>query len=403
MSFRRHKSQCEEAHNPWEREPKKPRCSREVIQKLENSNLMRQKFNVYPQNLHLDIYTKKAALKASPSVVSLESHSGEGVILQSSGVIIENVNTCSIVLTSANLLKCFTSRNFEADDVKVIVHLSSGRSLNGQIEAYNFYYNIAAIKIQSDTQLPTASLVQLKDAITVDPCKLHVDVTLVPHLSSFDLVPGDAVIALGRFIEPYDIMVAPGEFSIDSCQYDCKELFMASCRVTECGIGGPLINHNGEVIGICLRDGVYTAFLPINIASMWWQHYKKYRRNKDIKRRRNKKNRHLRLPCLGMEATNLYAIPVRVAERIIQKFPDVLKGVIVDKVVPGSSAESAGIKHGDVIIQFAGKKIESLLELFESTWNKVGESVEVTVLRTSNDGPLHLSMVVNEAPPEPAE
>lgn len=56
-----------------------------------------------------------------------------------------------------------------------------------------------------------------------------------------------------------------------------------------------------------------------------------------------------------------------------------------------------------LLFNLLAKKIESLLELFESTWNKVGESVEVTVLRTSNDGPLHLSMVVNEAPPEPAE
>lgn len=70
------------------------------------------------------------------------------------------------------------------------------------------------------------------------------------------------------------------------------------------------------------------------------------------------------------------------------------------EVVPGSSAESAGIKHGDVIIQFGGKRIQSLLELFESAWNKVRESVEVTVIRACNDGPLHLSMVVNEATSE---
>ncbi|KAF3670105.1 hypothetical protein FXO37_08708 [Capsicum annuum] len=150
MSFRRHKSKCEEAHNPWEREPKKPHCS---------------EFNVYPQNLHLNIDTKKAALKDSPYVVSLESHSG-------------------------------------------------GRSLNDQIEVYYFHYNIAAIKIQSDTPFPTASLVQLKDAITVDPCKLHVDVFLVTYSNSFDLVLGDAVIALRLFIEPYDIMAAPDEFRL---------------------------------------------------------------------------------------------------------------------------------------------------------------------------------------------
>ncbi|KAF3668072.1 hypothetical protein FXO38_08281 [Capsicum annuum] len=94
------------------------------------------------------------------------------------------------------------------------MHLSGGRSLNDQIEVYYFHYNIAAIKIQSDTPFPTASLVQLKDAITVDPCKLHVDVFLVTYSNSFDLVLGDAVIALRLFIEPYDIMAAPDEFRL---------------------------------------------------------------------------------------------------------------------------------------------------------------------------------------------
>ncbi|KAG5568824.1 hypothetical protein H5410_064170 [Solanum commersonii] len=66
------------------------------------------------------------------------------------------------------------------------------------------------------------------------------------------------------------------------------------------------------------------------------------------------------------------------------------------KVLPGSSAESAGIKHNDVIIQFGGKRIQSFLELFETMWNNVGESVELVVIRTSHDVPAHLSMVVEE-------
>lgn len=97
-----------------------------------------------------------------------------------------------------------------------------------------------------------------------------------------------------------------------------------------------------------------------------------------------------------MEVTNLYAARLRILERIISKFPDVLKGVIVEEVLPGSSAESAGIKPNDVIIQFGGKRIQSFLELFENMWNNVGESVELVVIRASHDVPVHLSMVVEE-------
>ncbi|XP_059286347.1 putative protease Do-like 14 [Lycium ferocissimum] len=391
MEFHNYKRKWAEAFTPWKREPKEAPYNPDVIRKSTPLSTEEQDVFLYPPNRHLNIHTKRAALKVSKSVVSLESYSGEKEIFQCSGTIIESVNTYSIILTTASLLRCSTSRNSIADKIKVIVHLFDGRSFDGQIESYDFHYNVAAIKIQSDTPLPIASLAHLSDSITIDSSQLRVTeeklFQLRSHSNSFDLIPGDSVIALSRFYtKPYKIRAAPGEFSIDRCDYDdfdCKELFMASCKIMRCGIGGPLINRYGEVIGICFQDLGSIAFLPINIASMWWEHYKKSRQS--------------RRPWLGMEVTNLYAAGLEILERIISKFPDVLKGVIVEEVVPGSSAESAGIKHNDVIIQFGGKRIQSFLELFENMWNNVGESVELTVIRASHDVPVHLSMVVEEA------
>ncbi|XP_047263454.1 putative protease Do-like 14 isoform X5 [Capsicum annuum] len=313
-------------HPAWKREAKQPRYSQEIFgeimdefEKSRNSLPCQVMFNLYPQNENIDIYTKRASLKASPSVVFLQFFSGEDATCECSGFIIESTNTYTIILTAA-------STSFETDDTKVIVHVSDGRSFDGQIEAYDLHYNIAAIKIQLDTPLPTASLAYLDDSITIDPSHnvKEESFQLRPHSSSFNIIPGDLVIALGRFIRhPYfqghSIMAAPGLF------------------------------------------------------------------------------RKTRRPWLGMEVTNLYAAPIEILERIIQKFPDVLKGVIVEEVAPGSSAEAAGIKYNDVIIQFGGKRIECVLELFESTWNKVGELVKLVVIRASDDVPVHLSMVLDEA------
>lgn len=49
----------------------------------------------------------------------LRSLSGEEEIFQCSGTIIESFNTYSIILTTASLLRCSTSRNSIADNVKV--------------------------------------------------------------------------------------------------------------------------------------------------------------------------------------------------------------------------------------------------------------------------------------------
>ncbi|XP_027770245.1 uncharacterized protein LOC107010121 isoform X1 [Solanum pennellii] len=303
---------------PWKRAPKahRPDVERESM----NNKPKRRRFYLYPQNRHLDAYTNRAALTVSRSVVSLESYSGEEMIFQCSGTIVDSVDTCNIILTTASLLRCSTNRNSVVDNIKVIVHLFDGRSFDGHIESYDFHYNIAAIKIQLDTLLPVASLAYLNDSIVIDPSQLQgsekKSFQLRPHSNSFDLFPGVSIIALGRLNrKPYDIMAAPGEFS------------------------------------------------------------------------------QSRPPWLGMEVTNLYAANLELLERIIPKLPDVLKGVIVEEVVPGSSAESAGVKHNDVIVHFGGTRIHSFLELFENMWNNVGESMELAVIRASHDVPVHLRMV----------
>ncbi|KAF3624361.1 hypothetical protein FXO38_30315 [Capsicum annuum] len=354
MNLDSYKRKRKDAFTPWKREP--PYSPDDVRESITLSR-KEQSFYLYPQNRYLDVYTKSAALRVSTSVVSLESYSGEEEIFQCSGTIIESFNTYSIILTTASLLRCSTSRNSIADN------------------------------IQSDTPLPSASLAHISDSITIDPIQLRGTEEKCPHSNSVELIPGDAVIAVGRFYKkPFDITAATGEFSIGRCDnddyFDCKELFVATCRIIRCGIGGPLINRYGEVIGMCFHDPGAIAFLPINIASIWWEHYKKYGQS--------------RRPWLGMEVTNLYTADLDILENIIPKFPDVLKGVIVEEVVPGSSAESAGIKHNDVIIQFAGKRVHSFLELFENMWNNVGESVELAVIRSSHDSPVQLSMVVEE-------
>ncbi|KAG8612192.1 hypothetical protein MANES_S095408v8 [Manihot esculenta] len=359
---------------------------------LMNHALKRPKFAalLVKHNICLDMYSKRAVLKASPSIVGLISYSGKEEIFQGSGTIIESDGNSGVILTSATLIRCRMGRNSVADDVKVVAHLSNGHSFDCQILAFDFHYNIAALKIQSesDAPLPTACLAHLDDSISVDPNQLYIreekPFQLRPHSKSFNLIPGDTLIALGRyFIKPYDVMATTGEFSLDCCEYDCKELLRVNCQITRCGIGGPFINYYGEVMGICFHDMGFTPFLPINVASKWWEHYKRCGEP--------------RRPWLGMEVTNLYAADVDILEKIVQKFPNVFKGVIVEEVMAGSSADSAGISPNDVIVQFGGKTIKSFLELFEAMWDKVGDPVEVIVIRASNSVPLRLSMVVDEA------
>ncbi|XP_050237530.1 putative protease Do-like 14 [Mercurialis annua] len=376
--------------SPWRREEKIVPYTPEEWDCMKHT-LKQYKFAAYNENQHLDIYTKRAALKAAPFVVSLVAYIGEEMLYQSSGTIIESDDVSSVILTSANLITCPPTKTLTPDNIKVLVYLKDGRSFHGEVLTFNPHYNIAAIRIQSNAHLPTASMRHLDDSITIDSSQLHFPeektFQLRPHSNSYNLLPGDRLFAIGRyFVKPYDIMIAPGEFCLGRCDYDCKELFRASCNISRCGIGGPLINYNGEVVGICFYNCSCTPFLPINVVSKWWNQYKT--------------NGITRQPYLGIELTNLYAAKLYVMEEIIQKFPNICKGVIVEEVIPGSVADLAGIRPKDVIIEFGGKTVHGFLELIELMWDKVGDSVELVVLRASDGSSLKLSMLVEEATPD---
>ncbi|KAL8154546.1 hypothetical protein AgCh_000058 [Apium graveolens] len=65
-----------------------------------------------------------------------------------------------------------------------------------------------------------------------------------------------------------------------------------------------------------------------------------------------------------------------------------------------SPAYHSGICDFDVIVEINGVVVQSTLEFFEKTWDKVGESVELKVLRESTGGQLNISTAIGEVTPE---
>lgn len=367
-----------------------------------------------------DISTKVAVAIASPSVVtvltrgvpakmakyyhwwwSCPKEKGKDIIFWGSGTIIEceedvvtHAYLCTII-TAASLFE--RTNGLEPHQIQVDVYLSENNKLFcGKVLACDFHYNLAAIQIRTDSPLPIATLRDLDDVLPIHPIDYPQERSfkLLPYSNSFKIFPGTKIISLWRSTIPHNALrFYSAVFGTTSLKggLDFDELYwirdpngQAEPNIREKVCGGPIINCSGEVIGIAFYG---SPFLPSNIISRWWKHFKTCRQ--------------YRRPWLGMKFANLHSMRLELLGDFIRKFPNINTGVVVTEAPEDSPAYCSGIRAKDVIVECNGKSVCSKMELFDIIWDKVGESVEVTVLRASGDGEkFKLSLTVGETPPD---
>ena len=137
--------------------------------------------------------------------------------------------------------------------------------------------------------------------------------------------------------------------------------------------GGPLVNLNGEVVGISTMPPEQTAgyfvislAIPINV----------------VKKATEDLIKHGRITRGWLGVT---AQPVT---RELQKAIGLKNnlGALVSDIEPGSSAASAGIKSGDVITKYNGKKIKNILHLRSLVkGSEINKKVEMVVIRDGKE------------------
>lgn len=295
-----------------------------------------------------------AAQKVLPSMVSIKveydvnyfgmtkatTGSGSGVIISEDGYILTNNH----VISSAD-----SSSFYQVSDAKSITVKIYGDETEypAEIVGTDSQTDLAVLKIDK-TGLQTA---ELGDSSSVQI--------------------GEFVLAIGN---PYnlDFSVTAGiisalnrEMTVDSTTY---KVIQADCAINSGNSGGALVNSKGQVIGITTLklsgtgiEGVSFA-IPINDTISI---YKTLIEKGKISR-----------PFVGVSGLDIdEATAIR---------NGLTKGIYVDSVVSGSSAEKAGIKSGDVIVSFDGKDISTMDELNEIKNTKnIGDNVEIKFYRKS--------------------
>jgi serine protease Do len=314
----------------------------------------------------------KVAEDVSPSVVSINVNStntedsffygrqsyesqsaGTGIILSEDGLIVTNRHVIPANTTSVAVI---LSDGTQYDDVEIV----------GRDEFNDIAY------------------LQIKDAKDLKPAKLA---------DSDKARVGDAVVAIGNALGKFDTTVTSGIISglgrpiqAGSTEADTEvleNLMQTDAAINPGNSGGPLVNINGEVVGIntaVAGNAENIGFaIPIN----------------DVKSGITsvKNNGELVRPYLGV--------------RYIMLDPEIAKelGISVEQgalvsadagqraVVSGSPADKAGIKENDVIIKVNDTVIDENSSLVNTIGRfQVGEKVNLTIVRDGQEQVIEVTL-----------
>ena len=160
-----------------------------------------------------------------------------------------------------------------------------------------------------------------------------------------------------------------------------EDLIQTDATINPGNSGGPLINKNGEVLGInsvkiTSAEGIGFA-IPINII-------------KPIIEQLVSNGEYI-TPTLGMFAYDKDIVPY-----INQELTQNIKldtGIYVADVIRNSPAERSGMKRGDILLEIDGIKLEKMSELRTYIYSKkVGEKVNIKYIRGNKEYQISITL-----------
>jgi putative serine protease PepD len=262
--------------------------------------------------------------------VTPQQGAGTGIVISSDG----------LVLTNAHVISGATSIKVRTIDGKV----RDGRVLGAVTTA-----DVALVKMNDASDLQTATLGRSSGLAVGD------DGIAVGNALGLG---GDPTVTLG-------IVSALGR-SIDTDNGRLEGVIQTDAAINPGNSGGPLVNSDGEVVGVntAIAGQAQNIGFAIAIDTI-----------KPIIERL-KAGGDTSQAFLGVTS-------LTVDQSVAQQLGlDIEKGALVRDVTPGSPAENAGIRPGDVVTRLDGKDITTSDDLVAAVrGHKPGDAVEVTVNR----------------------
>ncbi|KAK3140736.1 hypothetical protein QOZ80_5AG0405080 [Eleusine coracana subsp. coracana] len=209
--------------------------------------------------LHVRDSVTPVVMKAGKAVLRLSSYIDDKPLSQSSGFLIDwnKDSKPNTILTSALLIRSnspsdeWSGTEEYIPDAVVLVHLLDKHetTIAAHLLHYDKHFNIALFKIDMDVSAE------------------------IPSFST-ELVYGQEAFVLGRD-DGLFLNIDHGRIQYQGPNmYECRHYVFMSCHlISQCGAGGPVIDFNGQVLGMAYPG---TKFIPSSIILRCLQMWKKF-------------------------------------------------------------------------------------------------------------------------------
>lgn len=300
---------------------------------------------------------KEAVEKAKDSVVMIESFKSGQMASTGTGFIYKTDDKYGYVMTNQHVI--------DSSD-KIVLVLSNDEEVEGTLLGGDEYLDLAVIRMDKKSVL---SVAQIGDSSSINV--------------------GDTVFTIGSpmgyeyrgtvtsgILSGKDRMVSVSIGNSQTEDYVMRVL-QTDAAINPGNSGGPLLNINGEVIGINSMKLVQEEIegmgfaIPIEYAL---SHIDSLEKSQEIK-----------WPILGISMVNVsdsssmyrnnYNIP-----------NNITSGVLIVGITENTGASKSDLKVGDIITELNGEKVKNLAYLrYELYKYKPGETIEITYYRNNKE------------------
>ena len=287
------------------------------------------------------------AEKVSPSIVAISlktrtrdffgrvfegQGTGSGIIIDKQGHIVTNNHVVE-----------------GADDIIVILH--DGKELEATLIGRDSQTDLAVIKVDANN----LTVAELGDSSALKVGELAVAIGSPMGTEYAGSVTAGIISGLNRTVSIGD---------------DSIKLIQTDAAINPGNSGGALVNSEGKVIGINTIKFAETRVegmgfaIPINEAKPIIEDLIN---NKKVLR-----------PYLGIQG-------ITISKEEAEEYK-LTQGVYVRVVIPGSGADAAGVRRGDIITKIDDKKVLTIEDLIaEIQKHKVGDTVKIEVYNQGNE------------------